>query len=71
MLIAIHDVKELLLRMDLELSKAREKEHGWKAAAKRARKTSLELEKALKRFRAASCAEAQNAGHIDDESKMS
>lgn len=42
-----------------DLSKVREKEHGWKTSAARMRKESLELEKLLKQFRKVSVYEAK------------
>ena len=42
-----------------ELPKVKAKGHGWKAAAARMRKQSLELEKSLKAFRKTSVLEAK------------
>ena len=45
-------------RLEHELSIASQGNRGWKAAAARARKKSFEVEKLMKEFRKASCAEA-------------
>ena len=44
--------------LEYELSIVSQGKRGWKAAAARARKKSFELEKLMKEFRKASCAEA-------------
>ena len=44
-----------------DLKMCKDQCYGWKAAALRARKASLELERHLKRFRALSCAEEQKS----------
>ena len=44
--------------LERELQDAGSGKRGWKAAAARARKKSFELEKLMKEFRKASCAEA-------------
>lgn len=57
----INDIVTILYQSDFRdnLKKCAYKDYGWKSAAVRARKTTLELERHLKRFRALSCAEAQ------------
>ena len=57
----ITDIIKCLYQSDFRgnLEKCARKDYGWKSAALRARKTTLALERHLKRFRALSCAEAQ------------
>ena len=57
----INDIVTILYQSDFRdnLEKCVSKSYGWKSAAVRTRKTTLELERHLKRFRALSCAEAQ------------
>lgn len=57
----INDIIKIIYQSDFSdnLKKCAYKDYGWKSAALRARKTTLALERHLKRFRALSCVETQ------------
>jgi hypothetical protein len=59
MLATIGEIQEIMTYMQRQLYKVRDRERGWKAAAARVRKESLQLEKFLKEFRKVSVQEAK------------